>query len=286
MARGRLLLTLSILSTTHASENVDCRFELLMEDHISDGYGYEFGRCISTTRELFFPDEADFAGFKTNQWLSLAVEPIFDSGLLSKLVESARHAHGADFSIFSARSIPDLPEWKLLADVDSASGIPQGVVFRITNVISGRRLGDHGHEHEHGRLLDAEGGTLPEKDLLSVRAVYTDYAPDYCNLTCVREGMWGTPIHPGANLGLSHRYVGNVSRMFHDASFGRLKWPESRGRVMDCNIGQPVSVHGSSCRSSSIIATVKQACLANHGVDPDKFTHFEIFIPTQIAGCW
>jgi len=284
MAGARVLLALGVLSSSHASEDIDCRFELLMEDHLTDGYGYEFGRCISATREIFFPDETDYAGFATNQWLSLTVEPIFDNALLSSLVDMARHLHGADF-------VPDLPGWKLLADEDAASGSPQGVAFRIINVISGRRLLDdgddhgHGHGHSHGRQLDAEGATLPEKDVLSVRAVYTDYGPDYCDLTCVRENMWGSTIHPYAQWGNTHRYEGNVSRMFHDASFGRLKWPESRGRIMDCNIGQPVSVHGSSCSSGSIVSTIKQACLDNHGVDADDYTHFEIFIPTQIAGC-
>ena len=76
------------------------------------------------------------------------------------------------------------------------------------------------------------GEAFAPKDLLSVRAVFTDYGPDYCDEECVWQNMWGVAQHPYDDWGYEHAYDGNISGMLHKASYGRLSWPPERGRVL------------------------------------------------------
>ena len=63
--------------------------------------------------------------------------------------------------------------------------------------------------------------------------------------------------HMQANLGY---YGGNVSRLLHEASFGRLTWPPALGRVVDVSMGKATTAYGAAtCPTWTIVADVRGA---------------------------
>ena len=70
-----------------------------------------------------------------------------------------------------------------------------------------------------------------------------------------------------------------------DSSYGRLSWPPSLGRIVSVDMGVSTSYHGSDCPTDEMLTLAKAKVQDQHGIDAASYTHFELFIPTQIAGC-
>ena len=124
------------------------------------------------------------------------------------------------------------------------------------------------------------GDAFPPKDLISIRATYSDVGgPEYCDYDCVYQNTWGTPTQAVG-------YAGNLSRFLHDSSFGRLRWPASLGKVVNVNMGKATSAYG-ACDGGKIASdVVAVADAAGHAAS--GHTHVEIFLPNGVSntiGC-
>ena len=80
-------------------------------------------------------------------------------------------------------------------------------------------------------------------------------------------------------------YAGNLSRFFHDSSFGRLRWPASLGKVVNVNMNKAAALYG-TCSGGTIVNDVRAvADAAGHAAS--GYTHVEIFLPSGMnaIGC-
>ena len=84
------------------------------------------------------------------------------------------------------------------------------------------------------------------RSLLSVRLLFTDYTPSYCDESCVLNGFTRTPRQPGT-----------VEYAMEVASYEILSW--SSVRVINLNMNDPVSRVAGCDYESNIWATTRDA---------------------------
>jgi hypothetical protein len=234
------------------------RVEMYNMDDPNDTYHNEYGVCTTVagsgrTKTLYIPDEEDYEQFITRDRLFLEVERKGDEGEPLLQYDLLGHAQ---------------PAWTQFSSNDSYP-VKVKAVKHVVPPDGDRRR----------RHLDA-ADAFPPKDLISIRATYSDVGgPDYCDLDCVYQNMWGTPTKAVG-------YAGNVSRFLHDSSFGRLRWPASLGKVVNVNMNKATSVYGGCDINAIVRDVVAVADAAGHAAS--GYTHVEIFLPTGIGdtiGC-
>ena len=230
------------------------RVEMYNMDDPNDTYHNEYGVCTTVagsgrTKTLYIPDEEDYEQFITRDRLFLEVERKGDEGEPLLQYDLLGHAQ---------------PAWTQFSSNDSYPVKVKAVKHVVPPDDDRRR-----------RHLDA-ADAFPPKDLISIRATYSDVGgPDYCDLDCVYQNMWGTPTKAVG-------YAGNVSRFLHDSSFGRLRWPASLGKVVNVNMNKATSVYGGCDINAIVRDVVAVADAASHAAS--GYTHVEIFLSTDIGG--
>jgi len=198
----------------------------------------------------------DYERFTTGDRLSLIVEPKGDEGEPLYPIGHAR------------------PVWTQLSSSDSYAVKVKAVKLVVPAVPA--------DEASRQRQLVA-ADAFPQKDLISIRAIYSDFGGPSYDSDYVYQNMWGTN-----NLPSYGGYSGNISRFLHESSFGRLRWPASLGKVVDVNVNKAASTYG-SCNYNAQDAIVKdvRAAADAAGHAASGYTHVEILLPTAMInlGC-
>ena len=196
----------------------------------------------------------DYERFTTGDRLSLIVEPKGDEGEPLYPIGHAR------------------PVWTQLSSSDSYAVKVKAVKLVVPAVPADEAS-------RQGQLVAADA--FPQKDLISIRAIYSDIGgPDY-DSDYVYQNMWGTN-----NLPSYGGYSGNISRFLHESSFGRLRWPASLGKVVDVNMNKAASTYG-TCNGGTILEDVR-AVADDAGHAASGYTHVEILLPSGMKdiGCF
>lgn len=103
-----------------------------------------------------------------------------------------------------------------------------------------------------------------------VRVTFGDgQSPTYCNQACVKAAMWG----PGES----------VNNVFNEASFGKVTFPESKGKIMDVTI--PKSPGGYQGCDTAGYAADAIAAVKRQGVNVDAYDHQVFYIADMPILC-
>ena len=264
-----IVVVVSCLASHVRAEDVECVYERRVEDYMddpNDTYDNEYGVCTTVAgsgrrladgtyhpKTLYIPDEGDYEQFTPGDRLFLDVDPKEDDADVEPLSQYDRLGHAR-------------PAWTQFSSNDSYAVRVKAVKHIVPSDAARRQL----------HLGDA----FPPKDLISIRATYSDVGgPDYCDYNCVYQNTWGTPTQAVG-------YAGNLSRFLHDSSFGRLRWPASLGKVVNVNMGKASKAYG-ACDGGKIASdVVAVADAAGHAAS--GYTHVEIFLPDGVRntiGC-
>jgi hypothetical protein len=132
--------------------------------------------------------------------------------------------------------------------------------FSITNVVA-----------NNGGGRDRRNLPTGPRSTLMVRMIYQDSAPAFCDEACMRKVMWS-----GSQ---------NTNGMFSESSYGKITFPESQGQIVSITLQKRVQSL-SNCPFWDMGLEADAAVRAQHGIDPDSFTHRSYYIPADTPGCY
>jgi len=123
----------------------------------------------------------------------------------------------------------------------------------------------------------SDEGTLPaeqvvghgDRDVLIMRVNYAGEEPSYCDEDCVKDNMW--------------RSSPSVDSLYHDVSFGNLRFPEGMGSVITVDV--PNGLYASSGCKFWEIGLEADAAARAVGIEPDDYSHRTYLLPQSTGGC-
>eukprot|EP00962_Isochrysis_galbana_P048377 scaffold20143_cov118-Isochrysis_galbana.AAC.1 len=122
-----------------------------------------------------------------------------------------------------------------------------------------------------------------ERSVVTMRMVYNDESPTYCDETCVSNGMWGTP----ADNNCVHIYglsvCGSVEGNFLESSYGAMGWPKVNGLVISVNMGKDSPVGTCDVYTEMDLANSRAWSLL--GINVNSYVHKEYFVPYAFGNC-
>ena len=121
----------------------------------------------------------------------------------------------------------------------------------------------------------ASAGAL---SLLTVRLVYTDVEPDYCDEACAAEGMFGSVSAVGGAK------MGSVDGLLRDSSYGAVSFDESLSVVVSVEMQRAVMQEADGCHPEEAREEADRL-LRIRGIEPLEYSLREYFVPRQFGSC-
>ena len=229
-----LLAAAAVVSSSYAAVQCD-NFHLLVEDYEnSDGHSEDvYGACDSRDMvggKMYLQLDETTLDFGPGDSLVLDVAA---PAATSMTARSRNYNYAHDDRPMAMPELNKQPRYKVVSAIERTPAEPQPT-----------------DDEREGRIASMESAT-DIRSLISVRMVYTDESPTYCDEACVRDGMWG-------NVRVYGGYVtGSTADLLSKSSYGKMEWPEEQGAVVSVDMEKAAPVGTCAYNDEMNIAMAK-----------------------------
>jgi hypothetical protein len=121
--------------------------------------------------------------------------------------------------------------------------------------------------------------------VIALRLKYNDGNEPVCTNACSDNGMWATA--GGVSIPTNDwetTVVGSVSGQLEYSSYGVSYYQRDR-LTLTVDMGTALPGTDAGCPFHEAMERAKSRCMAQHGVDPNKYVHAEFFLPVRFGTC-
>ena len=232
---------------------VNCSSYILMaEDWHAENASFRYGQCVTPSGSTVYLTDASQAGSLSGVGTPFAIEVV----QLAASDAALRQRHGRG----------PRPLWH----------VQQRPEMHIRRLIGPQPLRSAPPPRRRAQSVEPE-----ERDVLVIRWQYLDAEPTYCYENCAHNSMWGS-----VGSGAGGVVQSSVDALYQESSWGAVRWPSSKGRVVTAWMGKHMSTLAANCPIDAEASHAETKVLLQFGIDPGQYTHREHLVPSNLPGCF